>query len=242
MPALEGRTIVITGAMGGIGTAIAERCSQEGADVVGCGPRMKVAGSTEYELRQVDVTDLSALEGLAASIFAESRARVSLVNCAGVVDADTAAEDVTDAAWERVMAVNLTGAFRACRVFGRYMLDRGEGDIVNITSMSGNHVVNVPQRQIAYNVSKAAMGAMTKTLATEWGPRGVRVNSVAPGYISTPMTRARADLLSTWAALTPLGRMGEPKEVAAAVSFLLSEESGYFVGAELLMDGGYSLT
>lgn len=122
------------------------------------------------------------------------------------------------------------------------MLAQGGGRIVAIASMSGNHVVNVPQQQVAYNSSKAGLVAMTKSLAYEWAARGVRVNALSPGYIDTPLLANRADLHETWRQATPVGRFARPDEVAAAVGWLLSDEAAYCCGTELLMDGGYSLT
>lgn len=121
------------------------------------------------------------------------------------------------------------------------MVAQGAGRIVTIASMSGNHVVNVPQQQVAYNASKAGLVAMTKSLAQEWASRGVRVNALSPGYIDTPLLTSRADLHKGWLEGVPLGRFATPYEVAAAVGWLLSDEAAYCVGTELLMDGGYSL-
>ncbi len=121
------------------------------------------------------------------------------------------------------------------------MLAQNSGAIVNISSMSGNHVVNVPQKQCAYNASKAAVTALTKSLASEWADRGVRVNAVSPGYVATPLLARKAHQFRQWLDATPQQRMAEPSEIAAAVAFLLSDESGYFCGSELVADGGYSL-
>lgn len=128
-----------------------------------------------------------------------------------------------------------------CQTFGRIMLQQGNGRIVTIASMSGNHIVNRPQKQAAYNASKAAVTALSESLAAEWAPRGIRVNALSPGYIATPMVQSKKDLFDTWVEQIPFGRMATPQETAAAVGFLLSDDAAYFVGSELLMDGGYSL-
>jgi NAD(P)-dependent dehydrogenase (short-subunit alcohol dehydrogenase family) len=143
--------------------------------------------------------------------------------------------------WSRTLGVNLTGVFLTCQRVGRVMLAQGSGRIVTIASMSGAHVVNVPQQQVAYNVSKAGLVAMTKSLALEWASRGVRVNALSPGYVDTPLLGSKGDLHDTWRAATPLHRFAQPVEVAAAVGWLLSDEAGFCCGTELLMDGGYTL-
>ena len=121
------------------------------------------------------------------------------------------------------------------------MLAQGGGRIVTIASMSGQHVVNVPQQQVAYNASKAGVVAMTKSLAFEWADRGVRVNALSPGYVDTPLLTNRTDLHPRWKEATPAGRFATPEEVAAGVGWLCSDEAAFCVGTELLMDGGYSL-
>jgi NAD(P)-dependent dehydrogenase (short-subunit alcohol dehydrogenase family) len=118
---------------------------------------------------------------------------------------------------------------------------RGGGAIVNIASMSGNAIVNHPQRQCAYNTSKAGVSALTRSLAVEWGSRGVRVNAVSPGYVQTPLTMAKDDLHPQWMRKTPLGRFGQPWEIAKAVEYLLSADSAFCCGTELLIDGGFAL-
>jgi NAD(P)-dependent dehydrogenase (short-subunit alcohol dehydrogenase family) len=121
------------------------------------------------------------------------------------------------------------------------MLRQRHGRIVAIASMSGNHVVNVPQRQCAYNASKAGVTALVKSLAVEWAGRGVRVNAVSPGYVDTPLIAVKAHQHETWKERTVVGRFAQPSEVAAAVGYLLSDEAGFCCGTELLIDGGYAL-
>jgi NAD(P)-dependent dehydrogenase (short-subunit alcohol dehydrogenase family) len=166
---------------------------------------------------------------------------VDLVSCAGIVEGDVAAEDMTVEQFDSVLAVNLRGVFLGCQAFGRELLARGGGSIVNVASMSGNCVVNFPQRQCAYNASKAAVTALTKSLAVEWGPRGVRVNAISPGYVDTPILADKPHQFAQWKEGIVLGRFAEPVEIAKAVSFLLSVDSSYCCGTELVIDGGYSL-
>ncbi len=115
------------------------------------------------------------------------------------------------------------------------------GRIVTVSSMSGTHIVNHPQKQSAYNASKAAVSALTRSLAVEWGKRGVRVNSVAPGYVATALNDLKQHLHTRWKEGTVAGRFAEPEEIAAAIAWLLGDEAAYCVGTELLMDGGFTL-
>jgi NAD(P)-dependent dehydrogenase (short-subunit alcohol dehydrogenase family) len=162
------------------------------------------------------------------------------VNSAGIVE-NVAAEDMPLAEFDRILSVNLRGVFLTCREFGRELLARGGGAIVNIASMSGNAIVNQPQRQCAYNTSKAGVSALTRSLAVEWGPRGVRINAVSPGYVQTPLTMAKTDLHPQWMRETVLGRFAQPWEIAKAVEYFLSADSGFCCGTELLIDGGFAL-
>ena len=131
--------------------------------------------------------------------------------------------------------------FVTSQAFQRVMVPRGGGAIVSIASMSGSKVVNHPQKQVAYNVSKAGVVALTKTLAVEWGPLGVRVNCVSPGYVDTPLLAKKTHQFDEWMRDIVPGRFAQPQEVAAAIHFLLSDAASYCYGTELLMDGGYSL-
>lgn len=164
-----------------------------------------------------------------------------LVTAAGLSEEPTPAEEMSLDVWQRTIGVNLSGAFLTCQRVGRVMLAQGHGRIVTIASMSGSHIVNVPQQQVAYNASKAGLVAMTKSLAYEWAGRGVRVNALSPGYVDTPLLASKAHLHGQWKSATPLGRFAEPYEVAAAAGWLLSDAAGFCIGTELLMDGGYSL-
>ena len=142
-----------------------------------------------------------------------------------------------------MMAVNLNGVFWCCRAVGKHMLARGKGSIVSIASMSG-HIANKPQEQSHYNTSKAAVIMLTKSLAFEWASRGVRVNCVSPGYIGTEMTKAslsRKELSDIWLDMTPMGRVGEPKDIAHAVWYLASDAASFATGTDLVVDGGYTV-
>ena len=185
---------------------------------------------------------LEVVDAAAERIMREKGRADILVGNAGIARSETAAEDVADEHWLNVLDVNLNGVFWCCRAFGRPMLAAGRGSIVTIGSMSG-FIVNKPQPQASYNASKAAVHHLTKSLAAEWGARGVRVNSVAPTYINTPLTayaKTNKAMFDTWIDGTPMARMGEPDEIAAVVLFLASDASSLMTGSIVVADGGYT--
>lgn len=233
------KRVAVTGGNGGIGNAICTYLAKLGWQTYSL-DRAPIEGS-ESQFIAVDLLDTASINRAVAEIYADGDAPVSLVTSAGIVEDNVAAEELDIDLVDRVMGVNFRGVFLTNQAFGRELLTRGGGSIVNVASMSGNHVVNYPQRQAIYNSSKAAVVALTKSLAVEWGPRNVRVNALSPGYIDTPLNGLKTHMHEQWNKDTVLNRMGTPEEAAAAVEFLLSSRSGYFLGAELLMDGGFSL-
>jgi len=238
---LEGRRIAVTGAAGGIGLAIVDRLMAEGAEPVGLDVKGLDRLPEGVRGLEVDLTSPASVAEVVAELYSTDERPVDLVNSAGIVEDDVAAEDMDVAQFDAVHGVNVRGVFVTSQAFGRELLARGGGSIVNIASMSGNALVNWPQKQSAYNSSKAAVSALSRSLAVEWGARGVRVNTVSPGYVDTPLNHLKAHMHEGWKADTVLGRFATPEEVAGAVAFLLGPDAGYFVGAELLMDGGSSL-
>lgn len=247
---LKGRTAVVTGGGQGIGFACAQALGEAGARVVvaeliaqrvkGATERLK-ALKIDAEGEQLDVTDSAAIEALAERLERAGGVDI-LVNNAGVAKSDVRAEDTSDEHWRFHMAVNIDGVFYCCRSFGKRMLARGKGSIVNIGSMSG-FIVNKPQPQCFYNASKAAVHHLTRSLAAEWGRRGVRVNAVAPTYIETPLTKFGMEnkpMADVWREMTPLGRVGQPEEIASTVLFLASDAASLLTGSIVLADGGYT--
>jgi NAD(P)-dependent dehydrogenase (short-subunit alcohol dehydrogenase family) len=163
-----------------------------------------------------------------------------LVNNAGACIHRPALE-VTEQEWRSVLDVNLTGVWNGCQVFGGRMVDSGGGVIVNVGSMSGQ-IVNRPQWQPAYNASKAAVHHLTRSLAAEWAPYGIRVNAVAPGYVVTDMTPIdRPEFARHWIDDAPQQRAAAPAEIAPAVLFLASPASAFMTGSVLVVDGGYTV-
>jgi NAD(P)-dependent dehydrogenase (short-subunit alcohol dehydrogenase family) len=163
-----------------------------------------------------------------------------LVNNAGACIHRPALE-VTDEEWRHVMDVNLDALWTACQVFGRHMVERGSGSIVNIGSISGQ-IVNRPQWQPAYNASKAAVHQLTRSLAAEWGPVGVRVNALAPGYIKTDMAPVdEPQYRRYWIEDAAQQRYATPEELGPAMVFLASDASSFVTGSVLVIDGGYTV-
>ena len=248
---LTGRTAVVTGGAQAIGLACVEALSEAGARTIIAdynpgaaeeGRDAMRAKGYETDVMALNVTDSSAVKATADSVAAAHGGVDILVCNAGIARSDTPAEDTEDEHWLNVLDVNLNGVFWCCRSFGGHMLKSGKGAIVNVGSMSG-FIVNKPQPQSYYNASKACVHHLTKSLAAEWGARGVRVNAVAPTYINTPLNnfvKSQPDMYNAWLGGTPMGRMGEIDEVASAVLFLSSDASSLMTGSIMLVDGGYT--
>lgn len=240
MAALDGRVVAVTGGAGDIGRAICRRFVRDGARVWALDLREPGEPVPGTEFLHLDVTDPAAVSLVAQQVAEESGRVDVLVNAAGIVENVPVAEMEVDT-FDRVLGVNLRGVFLTCQAFGRIMLARGEGRIVNIASMSGTAVVNTPQCQAAYNSSKAAVSALTRSIAVEWASRGVRVNAVSPGYVDTDLLALKRDQHASWKQRTPLGRFATVDEVAGAVAYLAGDEAGFYQGTDVLMDGGYTL-
>jgi NAD(P)-dependent dehydrogenase (short-subunit alcohol dehydrogenase family) len=248
---LDGRIAVVTGGGQGIGLACSEALAEAGAKVFIADRDAKAAetGCTalrakgyDPEIVVMDVTDSGRVCEVAEQLVSRCGRVDILVNNAGIARSETPAEKVTDEHWLNVIDVNLNGTFWCCRAFGKHMLDVKSGSIVNIGSMSG-FIVNKPQEQCYYNASKAAVHHLTKSLAAEWGARGVRVNAVAPTYVSTPLNafvKSSPKMYDAWIGGTPMGRMGEVDEVASVVLFLASDAASLMTGSVVLVDGGYT--
>lgn len=247
---MDGQTAVVTGGGRGIGLACAEALAEAGARIViidrdealAESGRQALAGkSVEADALVLDVTHSAAVDKAAADIFAKHGRIDALVANAGIARTGTAAEETPDELWLNVNDVNYNGVFWCNRAFGRYMLKAGRGAIVNIGSMSG-YIVNRPQLQTYYNASKAAVHHLTASLAVEWADRGVRVNAVAPTYIETEMTKTVVDkkMMDIWIRDTPMGRMGQPHEIASVVHFLACDASSLITGATVKADGGFT--
>ena len=242
---LNGRCAVVTGAGRGLGQAIARGLARAGADLVLLGrpgsqssTRDQVADlGRDVEIVDLDVSDHEAVEQVAAEVNSNRQVDI-LINNAGIIDrADSV--DVSRQSWNRVVDINLTGLFLLCQAFGRPMAERGHGKIVNIASLLS---FQGGIRVASYAASKHGVAGITKALANEWGPRGLQINAIAPGYIATDNTTAlRADPDRSRSILEriPAGRWGDASDIAGAAVFLSSAAADYVNGHVLVVDGGW---
>jgi len=249
---LAGRTAVITGGARGIGLATARSLAAEGADIA----LLDLLDTVEESARSIaddygvltcgqrlDVTDQDATNAAFDAIAEKLSVPQILLTAAGIeINGDSV--DVTAAQWRKVIDVNLTGTFFAAQSFGRGLLKADlPGSAVLISSMSGE-IVNVPQWAASYNASKAAVAHLAKSLSVEWAASDIRVNSIAPGYVLTDLTRQiierEPELEADWISRIPLSRMATPEDLAGLVIFLASNASSYVTGQQIVIDGGYT--
>jgi NAD(P)-dependent dehydrogenase (short-subunit alcohol dehydrogenase family) len=245
---LTGKVVWVTGAGKGLGRATAQALSDAGATVVLSARSSQdledLAGTLRAEGREahvqpLDVADAAAVRG-AAERVAESTGRIDgLVNCAGISPSFTRSEDLDDATWTQVIGVNLAGTFYCCREVGRLMIQAGGGSIANVSSV---HARSGAARIAPYTASKGGVEALTRTLAVEWADRGVRVNTIAPGYFETELSKPLLGSRHAEGILAkiPLGRVGAADELGGAAVFLMSDASRYATGSTLTVDGGWT--
>lgn len=242
---LAGKTAVVTGAASGIGAAIAEGFAAKGATVALLDMNLDAARAKADSLPGAhafacDVTDASSIAAAVASVTATLGGIDILVNSAGIVDL-APAEDLSPRAWSRTLDVNLTGSFVMAQTVGRAMIAAGKGGrIINLASQAGSVAID---GHVAYCASKFAIIGVTKTLALEWGKHGITVNSISPTVVMTDLGRKawegpKGDAMK---AQIPVGRFAEPDEIAAAAVFLASDAAAMINGADLLVDGGYTV-
>lgn len=247
---LEGKVAWVTGAGRGLGRAIAEGLARFGASVA-------VTARTDSELRslkdeleaedgrrevlllQGSVNSFEEVSAMAGQLKRERGGVDVLVHAAGISPTFKPTEHLEPDEWRQVVDVNLTGCYYCCQAAGRMMLERGAGSIVNISSVHGTVGL---ERLAAYAASKGGIEAMTRALAVEWADRGVRVNSLAPGYFNTALSEPL--LQSRWRDrflnAIPMGRFGESEQLVGAAVFLASDASGYVTGSTLYVDGGWT--
>lgn len=245
---LDERVAVITGSTRGLGRIFALALAEAGANIVIVGRDEQAAAEVSAEIAALgrrslvvlaDVTRRADVERILSSTMDEFGRVDVLVNNAGACIHKPALE-VTDEEWREVMSVNVDGVWLCCQVFGAQFVAQRAGSIINIGSMSGQ-IVNRPQFQPAYNTSKAAVHHLTRSLAAEWGPLGVRVNALAPGYMRTDMAPVDDPRFRRqWIEDAPMERVGEPYELGPAIVFLASDASSFMTGSVLTIDGGYT--
>ena len=244
---LTGRVAVVVGGTSGIGRALSLGLADAGAHVIPSARRADQVEATAAEIEQKgrrslrvpsDVTDRGSLEQLLREVTRAFDKVDILINCAGRTKR-TPTVDLGEEEWNAILETNLTGTLRACQVFGKHMLERGYGRIVNIASL-GTFVALY--EVAAYSASKAAVASLTKSLAIEWGPRGVNVNAIAPGVFRTPLNHALLEGTERgreFLMRTPMKRFGKIEELAGAAVFLSSEAASFVNGEILVVDGGF---
>jgi len=243
---LDGKVAAVTGAAGGIGAAIAQRLAQLGASValidLPSAATALSAQAKELENHVItvacDIVDEHSVAEAAAKVTGALGPCDILVNNAGVLSPHSSLQNLSVAEWDRSMDVNVRGAFLCARAFGPAMLERRRGSIVNIASISAFKANASP----SYSVSKAAVLALTRHIAVEWGPQGIRTNSVSPGFIRTQLSQihyADPEQLKARVDVVPLRRLGLPQDVANAVAYLASDAAGFVNGQDVIVDGGF---
>ena len=249
---LRNKVSIITGGARGLGKAMAQSLAQAGSDIVIADLDLETAKQTADWLIseggrtlavRVDVTDPADVDKMTDEILSKLGRIDVLFNNAGISQWVNI-EEMSLEDWRRIMSVNLDSVFIVSKTVGKVMIKQGKGSIINTSSMSGV-IVNTPQSQAAYNISKAGVIMLTKSLAFEWAKHNIRVNTIAPGYMETEMVEQfrvqHQDKIDLWNSLIPMNRMGKPHELGALAVYLASDASSYMTGAVCLIDGGYTI-
>lgn len=248
---LDGKAVYVTGGASGIGKCAARAFAEAGADVAIVDINLEGAQQVAKEIAadtgsrtiaiRCDCTQQDEVERMVAQVVETYGKLDACFNNAGIA-VNAPAEEMTLDEWKRVIDINLTGVFLCATAAGRVMLRQGYGSIINTASMSG-HIVNVPQPQCGYNASKAGVIQLTKSLAVEWAKRGVRVNSISPGYIGTDLIMTRDDLkplIEQWNVMAPMGRLGSPEELQSVIVYLAGDTSSFTTGSDFVVDGAFT--
>jgi len=248
---LDGKRGFVTGAARGIGKCTAQAFAEAGADLAIVDMDIDAAEETAKEIAastgrkiiaiKCDVADEAQVQALVDEVV-EKLGGLEFCHANAGICINAPADEMTYAQWKKNLAVNLDSVFLTDTIAGKYMLAHGGGSIINTASMSA-HIVNVPQPQCAYNASKAGVIQLTKSLAVEWAKRGVRVNSISPGYIGTDLTLSSPTLkplIEKWNAMAPMGRLGTPEELGSICVYLAGDTSTFTTGSDFILDGAFT--
>lgn len=248
---LDGKKIFVTGGARGIGKSVATAFAQAGADLAIVDIDIEEARKTAKELEeengikaiaiQTDVSNPEQVDAMVKGVV-DTFGKLDAAFCNAGICMNVPAEEMTFEQWNKVININLTGVFLTAQAAGKIMLKQGYGSIINTASMSA-HIVNVPQPQCSYNASKAGVIQLTKSLAIEWAKKGVRVNSISPGYIGTELTLNSPNLrplIEQWNEMAPMGRMGRPEELQSICVYLAGDTSSFTTGSDFVIDGAFT--
>ena len=248
---LDGKAAFVTGGARGIGKSAAQAFAQAGADVAIVDMDIDEARKTAAEISgetgrnivavEADVTSKEQVDLMVKTVV-DKFGKLDIAMCNAGICINAPADEMTYEQWFKVINVNLTGVFLTAQAAGKVMLKQGYGSIINTASMSA-HIVNVPQPQCAYNASKAGVIQLTKSMAIEWAKKGVRVNSISPGYIGTDLTLNSPNLkplIQEWNRMAPMGRLGKPEELQAICVYLASDASSFTTGSDFVIDGAFT--
>lgn len=248
---LDGKVSFVTGGARGLGKAMAQALAEAGSDVALVDIDMEETKKTAREMEeatgvkviaiQADVTKPEDVDAMIEKIL-EEFGHLDAAFCNAGICMNIPAEEMTYEQWRKVIDINLTGVFLTSQAAAKVMLKQGKGSIINTASMSA-HIVNVPQPQCSYNASKAGVIQLTKSMAVEFAKRGVRVNSISPGYMATELTlnsESLKPLIEKWNHMAPMGRMGNPEELQSIAVYLAGDTSSFTTGADFVIDGAFT--
>lgn len=248
---LKDKTVLVTGGAMGLGFSMAESMAQAGANIALMDINLKLALLSAEKLKFYgtkciavygDVSNETSVDLAINEVLAKLGGVNILLNNAGICIHQNS-EEVSLEDWHKVMSVNLDGIFIMSKAVFPWMKKNNGGSIINISSMSGI-IVNTPQNQASYNASKAGVIHLTKSLATEWAPYNIRVNTIAPGYMMTAMTKPTFEenglMVKKWMNMSPMERPGQPEELGGAIVYFASDASSFTTGSVLVVDGGYT--
>lgn len=247
---LDGKTAFVTGGARGIGKSIATAIAEAGSNVAIIDLDIEEAKKTADEIAKLgvktiaikaDVTKEEDVDNM-IKVILDTFGKLDVAFCNAGICMNIPAEEMTYDQWKKVIDINLNGVFLSSQAAAKVMLKQGKGSIINTASMSG-HIVNVPQPQCSYNASKAGVIMLTKSMAVEFAKKGVRVNSISPGYIGTELTLESPTLkplIEQWNAMSPVGRMGRPDELQAIAVYLAGDTSDFTTGSDFIIDGAFS--